>query len=159
MAKVSGKHVMPFVEGLVETLEQFDICGLKRDQLQLKKNLFLDHEINMIIGLTDAIEGNIGFSMSRETSLAIVSAMMGGEEVQDLDDLSMSALSELTNMMAAAATTHLSSLDIVVDITPPTLIMGESMIMIISQVQTVSMNINSHIGVIQINIGLERVLE
>lgn len=157
MSSVSGKHIMPFVEGLVETLEQFSISGLEKKQLQLKKNLFLDHELNIIIGLTDDMEGNIGFSMTKSTALSIVSAMMGGMEVEDLDDLSLSALSELTNMIAAAATIRLDSNGITVDITPPTLVMGVEMVMIISQVQTVSVDIISPIGSMQINVGLERV--
>lgn len=157
MSSVSGKHVMPFVEGLVETLGQFEITDLVREQLQLKANLFLDHDLNIVIGLTDDMEGNIGFSMPRSTALAVVSAMMGGMEVTQLDDISLSALSELTNMITAAATIQLDAGGIGVDITPPTLVMGEEMMMIISQVQTVSVDLSSSIGPMQINVGLERV--
>lgn len=148
---------MPFVEGLVDTLEQFGITDLERKGLELKEHLRLEHDINIIIGLIDDLEGNIGLSMTSKTSLAIVSAMMGGMEVTELDDLAWSALSELSNMVAAAATIKLSNLSIGVDITPPTLVMGEDLLMIISQVQTVSVDIHSGLGSMQINVGLERI--
>jgi chemotaxis protein CheY-P-specific phosphatase CheC len=57
--------------------------------------------------------------------LKIVSAMMGGTPVSSLGSLEQSAISELANMICGNAMSFFSQEGISLDITPPTLIMGQ----------------------------------
>lgn len=157
MTDIDSKFFMPCFEALPNVLSQFGVQDFQRKDLSVKQVLAMELEVNSVIGLVQEVQGNIGFSMSRQTGLNLVSAMMGGMEVQELDDMAKSGLNELTNMLAAGAVNGLAEVGKTADITPPTLIVGEKLYMIISQVQTVSMLISSSVGDIEINVGLESV--
>lgn len=156
MSSITGKYLVPFFDALM-VLEQFGISGITRDQVKLKKSLSMQNEVNIIIGLTGDIQGNIGYSMPSETALQISSIAMGGMLVPELDDLAKSALSEIANMVSATATVNLSAMGKTVDISPPTIIVGHNLVMIISQVQTVSLEVATSAGPLQVNVGLENI--
>lgn len=157
MTEIDSKFFMPCFEAVPGVLGQFGVSDFQRKDLSLKHVLAMDLEVNSVIGLTQEVQGNLGFSMSRQTGLNLVSSMMGGMEIQELDDMARSGLNELTNMLAAGAVNGLAELGKTADITPPTLIVGDNLYMIISQVQTVSMLIATSVGNIEINVGLEAV--
>ena len=91
-------------------------------------------EINILIGLTQGIKGNIVLGLTKDAALKIASGMMGGMEVLKLDTITKSALSEFTNMLggntAGKATAEIGEL---VDISPPTIITGKKMFLMISR--------------------------
>ena len=157
MDGIEGKHIIPFVGGLTELLKGFAITDLSRDKMILKDALLMEYDVNLIIGLVGDVQGNVGLSMRSETAFNLVSAMMGGQEIAELDSLARSALGEFANMFAAGAATQFQGLDKFMDITPPTTIVGSELKMYISMVQTVSIDMESSVGGIQLNVGLENV--
>ncbi len=155
MSNLSANVVIPFVDGLKSTLEQFGVTDITRSDLKLKKSMFMDHEVCVIIGLTHDITGNIGYSMPAKTAMSLASVMMGGMPVDKMDEMTKSAVCEVSNMMAAGAIQKLSGENKIMDISPPTVVAGNNMIMIISQVQTISLTASTSVGPIQINVGIE----
>ncbi|WP_304508496.1 chemotaxis protein CheX [Anaerotignum sp.] len=77
-----------------------------------------------IIGIIGELTGNVFFSMSEDCAKKIASYMMGGMEVAEFDELAQSAISELSNMLAANASILLSETGKTIDISTPTLING-----------------------------------
>jgi len=154
---ISSDYYLPFPEALKEVLQQFGVSELTRSNLTIKESLSMDYDVCLIVGITDDIKGNLGISMPSQTALKIASLAMGGMEVSQLDEISKSALTEISNMITAAASIKLSNLNKSVDISPPTLVTGENLTMIISQVDTVSITLDSSAGPFQINIGLETI--
>lgn len=77
-----------------------------------------------IVGIIGDITGNVIYSMDEEGAKGIASAMMGGMEVTEFDEITQSAVSELGNMLAANACTGLSELGVSADISTPTLMQG-----------------------------------
>ncbi|MNC54214.1 CheY-P phosphatase CheX [compost metagenome] len=57
----------------------------------------------------------------------MVSAMMGGYVITEMDEMGQSAISELGNMISGNASTILSNQGVSVDITPPKLMKLEGM--------------------------------
>lgn len=88
-------------------------------QLALKDIKLVDHYIWIQIGLTGQVNGDIVFGLSEAVALRIISAMMGGFVVTELDELGRSAISELGNMISGNASTMLYNQGVHVDITPP----------------------------------------
>ena len=80
----------------------------------------------VVIGLTDMLRGSIVYNFSRDTARTIASTMMMGMPVPELDDMAQSAISELGNMLAANAGMLLEAQGVSMNISPPTLIVGES---------------------------------
>jgi len=157
LSHIPSKYYLPFADALTEVFQQFGISEINRSDLTLKESLYMDYEVCLIVGLTDDIQGNLGISMPSDTARQIASLAMGGMEVAQLDEMAKSAITEISNMVTAAAARKLSSMDKTVDITPPTLVTGDDLIMIISQVDTLSVSLDSAAGPLQINIGLETV--
>ncbi len=157
MTGIPSKYYLPFADALVEVLQQFGVSEITKNNMELKKSLYMDYEVCLIVGITNDVQGNIGISMPTSTAINIASIAMGGMEITEMDDMSQSALSEISNMVAATATRKLSDMDKNSDITPPTMVMGEKLMMIISQVDTISLSLKSAAGVIQLDIGLENV--
>lgn len=86
----------------------------------------------ILIDLKGEVEGSIAFGFVPDTALKIASAMMGGFELQQLDEISQSAISELGNMISGNACYLMSQDGLTVDISPPKLLYGEHFTPVIS---------------------------
>ena len=87
--------------------------------------------------------------------MAIASAMMGGMTLTQFDDLPQSAISELVNMVTANAAIRFEQMGILVDISPPSLIVGVDFRTRLLQEKflVIEMLANGHL--IQLNLALE----
>ena len=149
------KYINPFLEALVSTLGQLGIGEVKRGEMRKKERMIVDMDITSIIGLVGEIRGNIAYSLSQETAKSIVSAMMMGMPVNELDAMERSALGELANMITGAAGVIINNSGTFVDITPPSIIFGEDIYFIISSVDTITIDFDTPFGKIEVNLGLE----
>lgn len=98
-----------------------------------EESLSSKNDINILIGLTNGLRGNILISLDSDTSLRIVSAMMGGMTVDALDEMGKSALGEFTNMLSGSVLGKIQS-ERIIDLSPPTLILGKNLYLMISRV-------------------------
>lgn len=149
------KYINPFIAGFLNVAGQCGIPSLQRTGLSKREKLRTDHDVNIIIGLTGEIGGNVVLSMHEATAKKIASAMMGGMEVPEFDMMPKSALCELANMSAGNSLTALAEMNVNVDITPPTLINGQNMVCMISQVETIVLEFTGEVGTLEINVALE----
>ena len=65
----------------------------------MKNNSYSSDGVVILIGLTGKISGNVVLSLSKNLALSIASAMMYGMPVNELDEISKSAIAELANMI------------------------------------------------------------
>ncbi|MCX7841945.1 MAG: chemotaxis protein CheX [Clostridia bacterium] len=149
------KYINPFLEALKNVLETFGASDIKKGGLQKKETMLADMDITSIIGIVGDVRGNIAYCMTEETGKKIASAMMMGMPVETLDSIARSALGEMANMMGGRASAILSQAGVATDLTPPSIIIGRDIMLIISSVQTVAVDMETPFGRIQINIGLE----
>lgn len=147
--------VTPFIEAIGLVLPQVGISKLERGKLGLKDKLVSTMDVTVLVGLTKGMRGNIAYSMSQQTAKQVASAMMMGMPVAEFDMLAQSAISELANMMAAKAAVGMEQIGKVIDISPPTLIIGKNVTARVSQVQTLVVVMETEAGAIELNIGLE----
>jgi CheY-specific phosphatase CheX len=85
--------------------------------------------------------------MNKKVGLEIASGMMGGMQLAELDEISKSAISELTNMILGNTATILYNKGINIDITPPSFLMGENLQVSNSKVKTFVYLWTSQMGV------------
>ena len=88
----------------------------------------------------------------KETAKQIAGAMIGAE-VPQLDEMAMSAISELGNMITGNATTLISQKGYDVDITPPSVIRGEQ-VEVSTRVPAIVVPMNTQFGKVEINVAL-----
>ncbi len=120
------KQVAPFVNALGAVMPQLGFQEVRRGEVRLGDGKLMSKGVMVVIGLTDMLRGSIVYNFSRDTARTIASTMMMGMPVPELDDMAQSAISELGNMLAANAGMLLEAQGVSMNISPPTLIVGES---------------------------------
>ena len=149
------KYILPFLEALKGVLEQFGAADIKRGNMAKNELMHVDTDITAVVGMVGQVRGNIAYSMAEDTAKKIVSAMMMGMPVEELDEMGRSALGEFSNMVTGNASTLLSNSGVQVDITPPSIIFGKDVYFIISSVETLKIDMETSLGKVEVNIGLE----
>ena len=121
---MDAKLVNPFVDAFVAVMPQMGFPEPKRAKMSVKTKNAISLGVAVIVGFTKQLRGNIVYNMSEDTAKFIASTMMMGMPVEKLDEMSISAISELGNMIMGNAATIFSTKGILIDITPPTVCRG-----------------------------------
>jgi chemotaxis protein CheX len=119
---MKAEYINPFLESARIVLETMINVRPTTGQLGVKDVKFVERYIWIQIGLTGQMQGDIVFGLHEEVALKLVSAMMGGFVLTEMDDIGKSAISELGNMISGNASTILYNQGVRVDITPPVII-------------------------------------
>jgi len=131
---------------------------VKLGKVYLKESPFSVCDVIIMIGVVGKIRGQVCLEMTFDTAMKIASTMMGGFMVDDMDEISNSAISELGNMIMGNTCTIFSTNEIFIDITPPTLLSGDK-IRISNKTATITIPlILEKYGMININVTAEEML-
>lgn len=84
-----------------------------------------EDRLNIIIGMTGDMNGEILYRFPKETALEMVKIMCGGMEIAEVDDFVTSAMGEIANIISGNAMTGLSEQNIICDILPPVVMVDE----------------------------------
>ncbi len=114
-----GEFIAP---ALSSTLSAFGMEVKKKERKQEEFHT-LSKEINVIVGIVGAHPGLLTYEVDLAMAEAIFSLMAPGMKFDPSDPMSISAISEMTNMISGAIFTMLNSPDM--DITPPTSVIGK----------------------------------
>ena len=146
----------PFIKAFFDLLPQLGFQQVKRGNLRVSEKMAVSLDVIAVVGLSQQLRGNVAYAMSQETAKKFASVMMMGMPVEQLDEMSQSAISEASNMITANAAMTLESQGISVNISPPTLVIGQGVKVRISQVQSLIVEIVTEAGVLDVILGLER---
>ncbi|MEK5061618.1 MULTISPECIES: chemotaxis protein CheX [unclassified Paenibacillus] len=116
---MKAEVINPFLESARLVFEQLIQISPSAGKLGIKQVEFLEDHIWILIGMTGQLNGKVVFGIQEQVALRIVSAMMGGFVISEMDEMGQSAISELGNMISGNASTILYNQGIAVDITPP----------------------------------------
>lgn len=119
---MKAEYINPFLESARMVLEQTVNVKPTTGQLSIKDVIYIEKYIWIQIGLSGQMHGDIVFGLHESAALKLVSAMMGGFAVSELDEMSKSAISELGNMISGNASTILYNQGVKVEITPPVIV-------------------------------------
>nr|WP_317356886.1 chemotaxis protein CheX [uncultured Tyzzerella sp.] len=111
--------INPFIQGTKQVLTSVCNVESKMGKVCVKNKPFED-KLNITIGIFGDIKGKVNYSFDLNVALFIASKMMF-MEVTALDDISKSAICELSNMISGAIATVFSNSGKFVDITTPVL--------------------------------------
>lgn len=152
---MNTQYMDPFVIAVETVLTQYGVTDIQTGQLQKKESMDIESDITAIIGLVGNIRGNVAFSLSVDTSKKILTVMMDGEPVPEMDDMARSTIGELANMITGTALTLLSKTGITADITPPSVIFGKDVFFILSSVPAIETIVKTQLGDVTVNIAFE----
>lgn len=121
------RYANAFVEAFLSVVPQFGLTDVQKKGISVKGKLINSLGVMTIVGVVGDIKGNVVYSFDEEGAKKIASSMMMGMPVNELDDMSKSALTELANMLTANAATNLSKIDVTANISTPTLMCGKDL--------------------------------
>lgn len=119
---MKAEYINPFLESANIVLHQVVNVKPTTGKLGIKDVKFVENHIWIQIGVSGQMSGDVVFGLHETVALRLVSAMMGGFAVTEMDEMGKSAISELGNMISGNASTILFNQGVKVDITPPKLI-------------------------------------
>ncbi|MFD1772424.1 chemotaxis protein CheX [Paenibacillus rhizophilus] len=125
---MKAEVINPFLESACVVIEQVIQVSPSTGNLGIKDIELFDNHIWIKVGMTGELSGDIVFGIAEHVALRMVSAMMGGYPIAEMDEMGQSAISELGNMISGNASTILSNQGVVVDITPPQVMKSESLV-------------------------------
>ncbi|BAL83905.1 putative chemotaxis protein CheX [Selenomonas ruminantium subsp. lactilytica TAM6421] len=153
---MDAKLVNPFVDAFTTVMPQMGFPEPTRLKMGVKTKNAVSLGVSVIVGFTKQIRGNVVYNMSEDTAKFIASTMMMGMPVAEFDAMAQSAISEMSNMLTANAATNLTGMGLEVDISTPSLSIGENFQVKISDENylTVEMDLAGH--VVELDIAVEQ---
>lgn len=150
------KLVNPFIEAFTQVVPQLGFGNIQKGSLSAKGQNLTCSGVIIVVGIVGAIKGNVVYCIGTEDAKKIASTMMMGMPIEELDEMSKSALSELANMLTATAATCFSNMDIHIDISIPTLLFGEDVDIKMSSNKVLCVQLFADTIPIDINIAFEK---
>lgn len=149
------EYINPFINVSVSLIKMICNADVNRGQIFIKNSPFTAGSVVIIIGVAGEFKGQVFFSMNETTACKIASAMMFGMEVNALEEMAKSAIAELGNMIMGNVSTEFYNNGIKIDITPPTIMVGNDMAVSTKGVKTICVPlILDNIGEIEIDVAI-----
>lgn len=149
------KHANPFIESFENVMSGLGFSNVQKGALKVKNRELTGSGIVIVVGIVGAIKGNVVYNIEIEDAKKIASTMMMGMPVNEIDSMAKSALSELTNMLTAHAATCFSNIDILIDISTPTLLQGDNISVQMSSDKVLCVQLLADEIPMEINIAFE----
>ena len=149
MAGMNADFINPFLMSATKIMQEICQTEMKIGKPYVKTTEFENKSVAVMIGITGELKGQVIMAFEFNKALDVASKMMMGMPVTALDDMSISAISELGNMIMGNAATIFSTKGIlttkgyVIDITPPSVCHGD---MTITQSYTQNICVPIHSG-------------
>ncbi|MDO5126493.1 MAG: chemotaxis protein CheX [Eubacteriales bacterium] len=118
-------HINPFLQcsiSVMKSVTQIDLTvgHPEKTDFKLKNRMYA-----IQVGVVGEMRGQVVLAMEEKIALEVASRMMFGMQVTEIDEMSASALNELSNMIMGNTATVFSTQGILIDITPPIAICGD----------------------------------
>ncbi|MDR1440301.1 MAG: chemotaxis protein CheX [Clostridiales bacterium] len=132
------EYINPFIEASQVVLSSAANLAVKLGKVFIRKEPFAAGEPLIEVGLTGKISGRGLLCIPVPIAKRIISSMMGGAQIDEIDELGLSALSELANMIMGNTATILYNRGIGIDITTPKMMFGDGALSPPQGMQTLS---------------------
>ena len=149
------EYINPFIEASQIVLKKATGMTVRLGKVFVRSQPFSDGTLLVEVGLTGKIRGKAILNIPNPIAFQIVSRMMEEVEVTEIDELGVSALSELANMIMGNTATILYNKGVGIDITTPKLFFGDGEIMPPQNMKTISIPlIVEDFGLMELNISV-----
>ena len=106
----------------------------------------------LIVGITGEAEGRVLFDMTPESAVRIAEAM-NGETTSELNRLGQDTLAELASMIAGRAITILNDAGHQLQVSPPTLLIGDNVTISNFKLETLVVPLGTAYGDVVVNVA------
>ncbi|KAA3648423.1 MAG: hypothetical protein DWQ07_05355 [Chloroflexi bacterium] len=127
---------------------------MRRGDISLSREAYSSSEVTVILNMIGDIKGMVFYAMTRQYAIGLASKILG-EEMNKLDSLAQSGIAELGNVMTGKASVTLSQMGYDVDITAPTLILGENAMISTLDIPRLVMELHGESGGLVLHLALK----
>lgn len=124
MPAIDVRHINPFLQSSVSIVENVTQIKLAVGKPEVTDFHLSEQTYAIQVGVVGQMKGQVVLALRDENAKLVASKMMYGMPVTELDEMSSSALNELSNMIMGNTATIFSTLGILIDITPPLAVYG-----------------------------------
>lgn len=118
--------INPILSAFAEIIPQIGFQSIEKKNISLVGSNFNYDGVLINLSVVGSLKGVVLIGMDLESAKRFASIMMMGMEVTEFDSLAQSAVSEMGNMVCANACTQYTKIGINgLDISPPTLLIGQ----------------------------------
>lgn len=150
------KYINPFIESFMSVMPQLGYNNIQKGNMSVKEQELTNTGVSIIIGIVGKVRGNVVYNLNNQSAINIASTMMMGMPIEELDDMSKSALSEMANMLTASAATNLYNLGLPIDISTPTLLQGDNISIKMSSNQVLCVELMADDNKVEVNLAFEK---
>jgi chemotaxis protein CheX len=144
----------PFVEAARDVLAQEVGAEVVPGRLSLASGAATTLDVTVVIGITGRLTGIAVYGMESAMAMAVVSRMLGSP-VTELDEMALSGIAELGNVITGRATTLLSSAGLACDISPPILLLGAGSRLSTMSIQRLVIPLTTDLGTLQTQVAIK----
>ncbi|MBP3888942.1 MAG: chemotaxis protein CheX [Cellulosilyticum sp.] len=123
---MNAEYINLFISAVTQVYEETIQTTLLIGDKSIRTGSAYSKNVVVLIGLTGKVRGSVTVSMDEEYAKEVASKMMFGMPVEVFDEMPQSAIREMTNMTMGRVASLFEQMGIGIDITPPTLMTGES---------------------------------
>lgn len=147
-----------FISSSIEIIEQTTGIEMHKGKIEKRSGCLEASGVVTILDLVGKEKGKVLLNMPIDTAKAIASRI-NEEELEDMDERVLFALTELTNMISGGVITTINNKyrDFSLRLTPPGVFWGESVEISSTNFNVLSITMTSEVGNIGVNVGFQGV--
>jgi chemotaxis protein CheX len=145
-------YIRPFTDAARVILEQVLSSRIAAGDIQLSATTVASRGVTTIVGITGESDGRVLFDMAPACALRIAEAM-NGETIAELDRLGQDTLAELASMIAGRAVTILNDAGHKLQVSPPTLLIGDNLTISNFELETLIVPLETSVGEVVVNVA------
>ena len=127
--------------------------GIRRGPLSLQRDVYVTNDVTVLLNLVGDVWGSAFYSLNFGTSRSFVARMLG-QEVTSFDELAMSGIGELGNVITGRASTTLAGMGLEVAISVPSLIVGKGSRISTLDIDRLVVPLETDLGTLRLDLAL-----
>ena len=151
---MKAEHANIFISSAVNVFKKELNIRLERKSLIKKPSPIPSLFTSIIFGITGAVNGQVVYSMDKNFAFKVAQVMLPNMPVEEVKKMENSAVSELANIITGQASIALAEETKKIHLTHPVVLMSADLMMDFLAIPTITLNMISEIGELEINIAL-----
>lgn len=153
---MKAELINPFVEAAKKVIEAEVRTVVHRGELSLQASPYTTMDITTLVAVTGEVQGIVLYSLQEAAALAFVEAMIG-QPFHTLDDLAVSGIAEMGNVITGNAGIALAEAGFTTKIAPPVVIIGNGTKISTLDIQRLVVPLSSSLGTLEVQVALREV--
>ncbi len=145
-------YIRPFTEAAQVVLEEVLAGRIAAGDIELSATTVAGRGVTTIVGITGEVDGRVLFDMAPDSAVRIAGAM-SGDAISGLNRFSQDSLAELAGMIVGRAVTMLNDAGHRLQVSPPTLLIGDNLTISNFQLETLVVPLETPYGEVVVNVA------